>query len=113
MMSSVSAISTDSPANQAAGAYASLSDEQLLARFFRRLEDSAVEALAYRYGPLVYRVCNRVLRDANDADDAFQATFLVLVRKGSTLRQPGRLAGWLYGVAYRTARKIKVRAAVR
>jgi RNA polymerase sigma factor (sigma-70 family) len=53
------------------------------------------------------------LPDANDAEDAFQATFLVLVRKGAKLREPDRLANWLYGVACRTARKIRVRSAVR
>jgi RNA polymerase sigma factor (sigma-70 family) len=53
------------------------------------------------------------LGDANDAEDAFQATFLVLVRKGGTLREPGRLAAWLYGVAQRTARKVRTKAAQR
>jgi len=54
-----------------------------------------------------------VLCDANDAEDAFQATFLVLVRKGGTLREPARLASWLYGVAHRTARKVRAKAALR
>jgi RNA polymerase sigma-70 factor (ECF subfamily) len=92
---------------------ASLADKQLLARFFRRREDAAFAALVQRHGPLVFRVCRRVLADANDAEDAFQATFLVLVRKGGSLKQPERLACWLYGVASRTARKIKVRSAIR
>src|SRR6188508_640990 len=111
---SVSALNFDLPALPGKSAdQASLADKQLLTRFFRRRDDAAFAALVERHGPLVYRVCRRVLPDANDADDAFQATFLVLVRKGATLKQPERLANWLYGVASRTAQKIKVRAAVR
>lgn len=93
--------------------HSSLSDKDLLGRFFQNREDAAFAALVERHGPLVFGVCRRVLRDANDLDDAFQATFLVLVRKGATLQQPERLANWLFGVAYRTARKIKLRAAAR
>ena len=101
------------PGRSVTAEFAAMSDEELLTRFFQRKEDAAFVALVERHGSLVYRVCRRVLRDTNDADDAFQATFMVLVRKGATLKQPGRLAAWLYGVANRTARKIKVRAAVR
>jgi RNA polymerase sigma factor (sigma-70 family) len=90
-----------------------LKDDQLLARFFESHEDSAFSVLVERYGPLVYGVCRRILADSNDAEDAFQATFLVLVRKGGSLRDPGRLASWLYGVAYRTARKARAKAALR
>src|SRR6266404_2747367 len=53
------------------------------------------------------------LADLNDAEDAFQATFLVLVRKGGTLRDPARLSSWLYGVAHRTARKLRAKAVLR
>src|SRR5439155_20546364 len=91
----------------------SLKDDQLLARFFQEREDAAFAAIVERYGPLVYGVCRRILPDSNDAEDAFQATFLVLVRKGGTLRDPGRLASWLYGVAYRTARKLRAKAVLR
>jgi len=91
----------------------SLSDEQLLARFFQKREDAAFEAIVKRHGPVVYGVCRRILSNSNDADDAFQATFLVLVRKGASLRQPGRLSAWLYGVANRTARKFRLQAALR
>src|SRR5262249_24702072 len=86
---------------------------QLLARFFKDHEDAAFEALVARHGPLVYGVCRRILPDANDVEDAFQATFLVLVRKGGTLRDPGRLSSWLYGVAHHTARKARAKAALR
>lgn len=95
------------------GELRSLADGPLLARFFEARDDVAFSVLTERYGPLVYGVCRRILADANDAEDAFQATFLVLVRKGGALRDPGRLASWLYGVAYRTARKAKARAALR
>jgi RNA polymerase sigma factor (sigma-70 family) len=90
-----------------------LSDTELLARFFREKDDAAFSTLVARHGPLVFGVCRRVLNDANDAEDALQATFLVLVRKGATLRDPERLASWLYGVAYRTARKVRAKAIAR
>src|SRR5215467_1328564 len=60
----------------------SLKDDQLLNRFFKEREDAAFAVIVERYGPLVYGVCRRILTDSNDAEDAFQATFLVLVRKG-------------------------------
>src|SRR3954470_17999514 len=88
----------------------SLKDDQLLNCFFQERLDAAFSVLVERYGPLVYGVCRRVLNDSNDAEDAFQATFLVLVRKGATLRDPGRLGNWLYGVASRTARKLRAKA---
>jgi len=91
----------------------SLSDRDLLGRFFGDKEDTAFSTLVERHGPLVFGVCRRILNDANDAEDAFQSTFLVLVRKGATLRDPERLASWLYGVAYRTARKVRAKAALR
>lgn len=97
----------------AAGDLTQLRDDQLLVRFFQMRDDAAFSTLVQRYGPLVYGVCQRILHEAADAEDAFQATFLVLVRKGETLREPGRLANWLYGVAYRTAHKFRAKAALR
>jgi RNA polymerase sigma factor (sigma-70 family) len=88
-------------------------DAQLLQRFVSRQDEAAFAALVKRHGPMVLAVCRRVLHDAHDADDAFQATFLVLVRKAATLAQPDLLANWLYGVAYRVAVKARANAARR
>ncbi len=90
-----------------------LKDEELLARFFKTSEEGAFSVLVGRYSSLVYGVCKRVLGNAADAEDAFQATFLVLVKKGAKLQQPGRLANWLYGVALRTANHVKSKRARR
>jgi RNA polymerase sigma factor (sigma-70 family) len=80
-------------------------DRDLLHRFVEHREESAFTALVERHGPMVLDVCRRVLRDSHEAEDACQATFLVLARKSGTLRQPELLANWLYGVAYRSAKK--------
>jgi RNA polymerase sigma factor (sigma-70 family) len=90
-----------------------LSDEQLLEAFVRHRDEAAFSALMRRHGPMVLGVCRRVLRHADDADDAFQATFLVLVHKAASLQQPNLLASWLHGVAYRTAQHARVRSARR
>jgi RNA polymerase sigma factor (sigma-70 family) len=81
-----------------------LSDSFLLERFLNEHEEAAFEALLRRHGPLVYGVCRRVLRNSADADDAFQATFLVFVRKAASIARPDQLSNWLYGVAYTTSR---------
>jgi RNA polymerase sigma factor (sigma-70 family) len=80
-----------------------LPDGQLLERFVQQREEAAFAVLVRRHGPMVLSVCRRLLRRIHDAEDAFQATFLVLTKKAHRLRRPGLLANWLYGVAYRNA----------
>jgi RNA polymerase sigma factor (sigma-70 family) len=87
-----------------------LTDGQLLNRFIAHHDQAAFTALVHRHGPMVLVVCRRVLRDWHDAEDAFQATFLILVRKARAIGRPELLANWLYGVAYRTALKAKAKA---
>jgi RNA polymerase sigma factor (sigma-70 family) len=91
----------------------SLADGQLLESFRAQREEAAFEALLKRHGPMVLGVCRRVLHNAHDAEDAFQATFLVLVRKAHAIGRPEGLGNWLYGVAYRTALKARAAAARR
>src|SRR6516164_1007486 len=76
--------------------------------FARNGDPAAFGALVQRHGPMVLRVCNQVLQNRHDAEDAFQATFLVLLRKAGAIGRPELLANWLYGVAYRVARRAKV-----
>jgi RNA polymerase sigma factor (sigma-70 family) len=83
---------------------AGVSDSLLLKLFLTDHDEAAFEAIVRRHGPMVLGVCKRVLQNASDADDAFQAAFLVLVRKAATLAQPELMGHWLYGVAYQTAR---------
>jgi RNA polymerase sigma factor (sigma-70 family) len=87
-----------------------LTDGQLLERFLTRREEAAFEELVRRHGPMVLGVCRRILRHSQDAEDASQATFLVLVRKAASVRPRELVGNWLYGVAYRTS--LKVRATI-
>src|SRR6516164_2176024 len=78
-------------------------DAQLLGRFIEQHDEAAFEALLGRHGPMVMGVCRRLLHHAQDAEDAFQATFLVLARKAASVVPRERVAHWLYGVARQTA----------
>jgi RNA polymerase sigma factor (sigma-70 family) len=88
-------------------------DAELLERFVTRQEESAFEAVVRRHGPMVLGVCRHLLQDAHDAEDAFQATFLVLVSKAASIRNRTLLANWLYCVAYRVATRARSQAARR
>jgi RNA polymerase sigma factor (sigma-70 family) len=88
-----------------------LSDGELLERFRRLHEETAFALLLQRHGPMVLGVCRRIVRDAHAAEDAFQATFLVLARRAAGIRKQTSVASWLYGVARRVAAKARVRAA--
>jgi RNA polymerase sigma factor (sigma-70 family) len=90
-----------------------LPDAQLLEQFTSNQEEAAFESLVRRYGPLVLGVCRRVLRHWHDAEDAFQATFLVFARKAASIRKVQSLGSWLHGVAYHVAMKVRQRSATR
>lgn len=85
------------------GTASGLSEWQLLRRYLALRDESAFEALVARHGPMVLGVCRRILHDPRDVEDAFQATFLVLVRRASALGERDAIGPWLYGVAYRVS----------
>ena len=84
-----------------------LRDEELLDRFTARHDEEAFAALVERHGPMVLSVCRRVLHESHDVEDAFQATFLVLARKGGAIRKRKAISCWLHGVAYRVAARLR------
>ena len=89
---------------------AGLTDGQLLDAYVARRDEAAFECLVWRHGPAVLGACRRILGNEPDAEDAFQATFLVLVRKADTVRPRGAVGAWLYGVACNVARKARAEA---
>ena len=98
------------------GAIGELTDGQLLERFATRggeAAELAFAALVERHGPMVLRVCRNILRDPNDVQDAFQATFLVLVQKARSLWVRDSLGPWLHRVAHRVATRARSSAARR
>jgi RNA polymerase sigma factor (sigma-70 family) len=88
-------------------------DTELLQRFLAERDEAAFEALVQRHGPMVLSLCRYLVHNAADAEDAFQATFLVLVRRAASIRKPELLGNWLYGVAYRVAVRARSQAARR
>jgi RNA polymerase sigma factor (sigma-70 family) len=92
---------------------AEVSDGQLLEHFIAQREEAAFDSLLRRHGPMVLSVCQRVLGNHHDAEDAFQATFLVLARKASSIVPRQMVGNWLYGVAYHTALKARTVSAKR
>jgi RNA polymerase sigma factor (sigma-70 family) len=95
------------------GVVAGLSDSQLLERFLTQADVEAFEVLVGRHGPMVLSVCRAILRDPHDAEDAFQATFLVLVKTSGNIRERDALAGWLHRIAHRVAHQANLAAARR
>jgi RNA polymerase sigma factor (sigma-70 family) len=97
----------------AAETFGDLSDRRLVEQLLAGREEAAFEAVVRRHGPMVYRVCWRVLQHFQDTEDAFQATFLLLARKLASVRKRDSLASWLRGVAHRVALKAKAQAGTR
>src|SRR5262249_42813937 len=89
------------------------SDRQLLERLVAGHEEAVFEAIVRRHGPMVFRVCWRVLQQEQDTEDAFQTTFLILARQLHTVRRHAALASWLHGIAHRVALKARAQAAIR
>jgi RNA polymerase sigma factor (sigma-70 family) len=99
----------EAPARGGVDSASAPSDTELLGRFAAFRDESAFAQLVRRHAPLVWGVCRRVLRNEQDAEDAFQAAFVVLAGKAGVIRKPELLGNWLYGVASRVARKARAR----
>src|SRR5438105_4842219 len=84
-----------------------LTDGELLEHFLSRRDEKAIETLIHRHSRMVWGVCRRMLGQEQDAEDALQATFLVLVRRAASIKPRSMVGNWLYGVAHQTARKAK------
>src|SRR5580704_2503281 len=92
------------------GTLAGLNEWELLVRYAERQDETAFESLVALHGAMVLGVCRRILDDPADVEDAFQATFLVLIRKAGKLRADDALGPWLYGVARRVALRARSEA---
>src|SRR5580704_7786748 len=92
---------------------AGLTDGQVLECFVSRRDEAAFEVLVRRHGPMVLGLCKRVIGNVHDAEDAFQACFLVLARKAASVLPREAVGNWLYGVAYRTVRRVNAVSARR
>src|SRR5262245_6921926 len=90
-----------------------LSDHDLLHRFGSQRDEADFHALLLRHGPMALEVCRGVLGNEADAEDAFQATFLVLASRAGAIRKASSVGSWLHGVAYRTALKARAQLAAR
>ena len=90
-----------------------LPDQELLRRFSSGRDEAAFSALLRRHGPMVLDICRNMLRNEEDAEDAFQATFLVLAQRATAIRKKSSVGSWLHGVAYRTALKAQAEFAKR
>jgi RNA polymerase sigma factor (sigma-70 family) len=89
---------------------AACSDRELVEQFRANRDEAAFQAILDRHGPMVFQVCRRALSSTADVEDAFQATFLILVRRGHTIRKNASLGSWLHGVARRTAIKLRTQS---
>src|SRR4029077_10999071 len=83
------------------------SDGDLLERFVAHREEAAFEALLTRHGPMIWALCRRRLPHLDDAEDAFQTTFLLLIRKAGSIRQRDSVASWLFGAAMRVTQRVR------
>jgi RNA polymerase sigma factor (sigma-70 family) len=111
--SSLTMVGRDLQSLYGQGTSAGLSDAQLLERFATRRDEGAFEVLVRRHGPMVLGVCRHTLGNTHDAEDAFQATFLVLARKAASIARREKVAAWLYAVARQTAKKARALGAKR